>query len=113
MSFTVVDKSFGRHHQDWRHTLTAHALVPIDRNPGRPSVLQAELIHTPLAKNSVARVSVLADDFTWTVLLDLPAEAWTSGLDTSMDWKMNDAMENLATDLLRRAEEILEPGAVS
>lgn len=113
MSVTVVDRSFGRHHQDWRLTLTAHALVPIDRHPGRPSILQAELIHSPLAKNSVARVSVLADDFTWTALLDLPAEAWAAGLDTSMNWKMNEAMDEIAQDLLRRAEEILDPGAVS
>lgn len=113
MSLNLVDKSFGRHHQDWRLTMTAHALVPVDRHPGRPSVLQAVLIHTPLAKNAVARVSVLADDFTWTVLLDLPAAAWSSGFDPSMEWKMNDAMENFAADLLRRAEAILDPSAVS
>jgi hypothetical protein len=109
----IVDKSFGRHHLDWRLTLTTHALVPVDRNPGRPSVLQAVLTHTPLAKNAVARVSVLADDFTWTVLLDLPAAEWSVGFDTSVDWKMNEAMEAFATDLLRRAEAILDPGAVS
>jgi hypothetical protein len=113
LSLTIVDKSFGRHHLDWRLTLTAHALVPVDRHPGRPSVLQAVLIHTPLDKNAVARVSVLADDFTWTVLLDLPAAAWSVGFDTSVEWKMNDAMENFAADLLRRAEAILDPGAVS
>lgn len=113
MSLTIVDKSFGKHHLDWRLTMTAHVLIPVDRAPGRPSVLQAELIHTPLAKNAVARVKVLADDFTWTVLLDLPAAAWSVGFDPAMEWKMNEAMENFAHDLLRRAQAILDPGAVS
>lgn len=113
MSSNIVDKSFGRHHLDWRCTLTAHVLIPIDRQPGRPSVLQVVLVHTPLAKNAVARVSVLADDFTWTVLLELPAEAWSVGFDTSVEWKMSEAMEAFASDLLRRAEAILDPGAVS
>ena len=113
MSLNIVDKSFGRHHLDWRLTMTAHTLVPVDRKPGRPSVLQAVLVHTPLAKNAVARVSVLADDFTWTVLLDLPAAEWSVGFDTDVQWKMNEAMENFAADLLRRAEEILDPTAAS
>lgn len=113
MSLTIVDKAFGRHHQDWRLITTAHVLVPVDRHPGRPSVLQAVLIHTPLAKNAVARVSVLADDFSWTVLLDLPAQAWSAGFDTSLEWKMGEDMDNFAADLLRRAEAILDPGAVS
>ncbi|MCI4533205.1 hypothetical protein MRT07_23555, partial [Escherichia coli] len=113
LSPTIVDKSFGRHHLDWRLTMTAHLLVPVDRAPGRPSVLQAELIHTPLAKNAVARVKVLADDFTWTVLLDLPAAEWSVGFDTDVPWKMSEAMDNFASDLLRRAEEILDPTAAS
>jgi hypothetical protein len=113
LSLTIVDKSFGRHHLDWRLTMTAHVLVPVAGKHARPTVLQAVLVHTPLAKNAVARVSVLADDFSWTVLLDLPAQDWSVGFDTSAEWKMNDAMENFANDLLRRAETILDPGADS
>lgn len=30
MGINIVDPSFGRHHQDWRITLTAHGLVPTD-----------------------------------------------------------------------------------
>ncbi|GAA4032987.1 hypothetical protein GCM10023063_15440 [Arthrobacter methylotrophus] len=107
----IVDRSFGRHHLDWRLTMTAHLLVPVDRRPGRPSVLQAVLIHTPLAKDSVARVSVLADDFTWAVLLDLPAAEWSVGVDAPMEETMSEALEDVANDLLRRAATIL--GAVS
>ena len=51
--------------------MNAHTLVPVDRRPGWPCVLEAALIHTPLAKDAVAGVSVLTDDFTRTVLLDL------------------------------------------
>lgn len=107
MSLNIVDKSFGRHHQDWRLTMTAHILVPVAGKHGRPSVLQAVLVHTPLAKNAVARVSVLADDFTWTVLLDLPAQDWSISTDTSVDSKVHAVMESFAGDLLRRAEMIL------
>lgn len=67
------------------------------------------LIHTPLEKNRVARVSVLADDFTWTVLLDIPASAWPSDLDTNSQWQMDNGMDKFDEDLMRRAEAILDP----
>lgn len=109
MALTLADKSFGKHHLDWRLTMTSHSLIPRDRQPARPTVLQAELIHTRLDKNRVARVSVLADDFTWTVLLDIPATAWPSDLDSSDQWRMDNAMDKFAEDLMRRAEAILDP----
>lgn len=109
MAFNLIDRSFGKHHLDWRLTLTAHGPISRDRQPARPTVLQAELIHTPLEKNRVARVSVLADDFTWTVLLDVAADAWPSDLEPDNKWKMDNGMDKLAEDLIRRAEAILDP----
>lgn len=110
MAFSLIDRSFGKHHLDWRLTMTAHGHIARDRQPARPTVLQAELIHTPLEKNRVARVSVLADDLTWTVLLDAPASVWDhSALDGSDQWRMGNGMDQLAEDLIRRAEAILDP----
>ncbi|MET4143839.1 hypothetical protein [Arthrobacter sp. UYCo732] len=111
MTANIIDRSFGKHHLDWRLTVTSHVLIPVSGQPGRPSILQAELVHTPLSKNAVARVSVLADDFTWTVLLDLPTELWSADLDSSAEWKINEVMDAFSTALLNRAEAILNPWA--
>lgn len=109
MTPTLKDRSFGQHHLDWRLTMTAHCLIPVDRNPGRPSVLQAELILTPLPKNAVAKISVLSDNFAWTLLLALPASEWLPDVDRTSERATENSMDLIADRLMRRAVEILEP----
>lgn len=105
----LVDTSFGTQRYGWKLTRTAHLLVPRDGQPGRESVVQAEIYFTAQTKDCYAKVSILNDAFDWTVLLSLPTGEQRSKSPDSGDtpYQIEQSLEDLADELISRAATIL------
>lgn len=109
MTPNIVDSSFGTQRYGWQLIRTAHLLVPRDVQPGRETVVQAEVFFTAQSKDSHAKVSILNDAFGWTVLLSLPTGEQVRQSPSSHDSVelIERSLEGLADELLSRAATIL------
>lgn len=108
-SHNIVDSSFGTQRYGWKLIRTAHLLVPRDGQPGRETVLQADVFFTAQAKDCHATVSMLNDAFGWTVLLSLPTGEQIAKSPSSHNSveTIERAMTALADELISRAATIL------
>lgn len=109
MELDIVDSSFGRDHLATRMTLTAHTRIARDQQPARPTVLQVNILNTPLFKDARAGVAVLNDGFAWTPLLELASDEWLRQVNpTTRPEDVRRRMDDLAEELFARAILILE-----
>lgn len=108
MTTELVDSSFGREHLASRMTKTVRTDIAREHQPSRASVLQIQLINTPVTKDARATASILSDHYEWTTLVDLPASEWLRRANpTTNPEHVEAAMHEIATELLARALKVL------
>lgn len=100
----IVDTSHSYRQYGPLLTRTAHLIVPRDGAPGRISILKAEVSFADLHKTCSAKVSVLSDAFTWTVLVEEPIPGV---FPAGPSYVIDQTMDDLADELLSRAATIL------
>jgi len=108
MSVNVVDTSFGREHLASRLTRTVRAEIPRDRQPSRASIMQIQIINTPITKDARATASILSDHYEWTTIVDLTPQEWIRRANpTTNPEDVEKAMGLVADELLARALNVL------